>query len=745
MTSIALGDVVCDPIVLLSDGNLLHLRDVYQELSWSENPGEVALHLELVVKADTPTPFGELQEVLGNGAKLRLDCDWGDGPQTIGSFTVWHRWYRDTGMKTLEVSAYDDLIFLVKDDATLVLTSVPTAANQAIKQLFSLPQFSNKSWRLGQLSGPTAPVYQQLYRTMKGIDIVNTLLRWGFMRTPPDDTDAQPFYIQIRDGVLDLWQPAMNQELFVFDEQQSLSSIEEEESLDDLVTEVALVTVQPYTTSPDQPPNAVGFYPPVVVTIPDPNIKYDQIITKDVGQGWQSGPSVGTTAPTSTLQPLALGVGVDGRPLFYNTTNGNVQIRDGSFVLGVDSGVVTTQEVIASGRTEPKGAVGQLVDSGDPSIGWAVQFPGGAVIPLALYFLPVSTSTGSSNIDAFIQADVADLLQMADVQAVQATGLHVHREIAVDPDSYLGASAQAFNILQAQDRPWRTKRYDAPLCPPIRRGDAIYVRGGTVDGPLIVTGVEHDATNLLTHLTVDSAGILGQRISRQHYIGPFADEDDTAKSNMLNAQQQKGQNGTTGQPGNVQASFTGPLGPAGIFNPNAPAVIQTGDALASDWGCSAASSAWVLNALGIPATMDQVIANSAGYGPNTQHRTAATAGGPGSSDYYGITAHSGLEDGSGAQLAKELHTVYGVNATSQPGGAFSFASIAALAGHQPVMIGFNNFKGYPHWVAVRGVAPDGSLILMNPAPNLGPTLTAAQFGTFQPTGMITITPQGFSA
>lgn len=71
----------------------------------------------------------------------------------------------------------------------------------------------------------------------------------------------------------------------------------------------------------------------------------------------------------------------------------------------------------------------------------------------------------------------------------------------------------------------------------------------------------------------------------------------------------------------------------------------------------------------------------------------------------------GLHDGSGAQLAELITSRFGVRAES--GFPVTLEQVQAHAGLSPVLIGG---QAWGHWVAVRGVEDDGTLILENPAP-----------------------------
>jgi hypothetical protein len=113
------------------------------------------------------------------------------------------------------------------------------------------------------------------------------------------------------------------------------------------------------------------------------------------------------------------------------------------------------------------------------------------------------------------------------------------------------------------------------------------------------------------------------------------------------------------------------------------------------WDCAAASTAWALQAAGLPYSEAQVVA---GLGPTR------------------ISPTYGLLDASGAGLVSWLAEI-GVVAENNP--AASWADVTAAAGHQPMVFGG---RQWCHWSGVRIWAPlihpgfPDELALANPAP-----------------------------
>lgn len=160
-----------------------------------------------------------------------------------------------------------------------------------------------------------------------------------------------------------------------------------------------------------------------------------------------------------------------------------------------------------------------------------------------------------------------------------------------------------------------------------------------------------------------------------------------------------------GTPGAPESPATAP------YDPDTPPERQV-----QDWSCSIRVTCWMLKSIGIPVEAGelQVRMQAAGL----------------------VSPALGLHDGSGAALAAWLSTEFGVRAwNAYP---TDWASVADLAGDCPVGLGSG---GYYHWLAVRDAHADGTLRLMNPAPNwrdIGETLTPAEWARGEPWALLWI-------
>lgn len=136
-----------------------------------------------------------------------------------------------------------------------------------------------------------------------------------------------------------------------------------------------------------------------------------------------------------------------------------------------------------------------------------------------------------------------------------------------------------------------------------------------------------------------------------------------------------------------------------------------------DWTCSVRSACWCLRALGIDVTAGDL---------QTQMQAAGL-----------VSPADGLEDGSGASLARWLSETFGVRATATYPA--DWAEVKDYAGTGPIALGGMALN---HWLAARRVTADAdALDVMNPAPNwhgIGTELSHEEWTTWGPWAAITI-------
>lgn len=77
-----------------------------------------------------------------------------------------------------------------------------------------------------------------------------------------------------------------------------------------------------------------------------------------------------------------------------------------------------------------------------------------------------------------------------------------------DADSDTNALDLANQLLMERGEPKRVQRLSAPDLPFLRRGDAVAIQAGTLDGIYLINGIQHDADRKQMQITIDTSGHL---------------------------------------------------------------------------------------------------------------------------------------------------------------------------------------------------------------------------------------------
>jgi hypothetical protein len=272
-----------------------------------------------------------------------------------------------------------------------------------------------------------------------------------------------------------------------------------------------------------------------------------------------------------------------------------------------------------------------------------------------------------------------------------ATRIIVRDEKTTDEIARLEA-ASAIAEHGFPDQSFEHQTFDIPY---VHKWDRIRITDRLLDGYFLVSGVSHDASQARMHL---------QLITPQDFERQALQMTLTAQLQALRGEQRA-------TPAEL-ALGTGPAvaGGGDCFNRQAPGFQQ-----ATDWTCSAASLAHVLQMCWISAT-EQGIVDRLGAG---------------------ISSAVGLQDASGTQLRRILGEE-GIQSSAQSVGSGGFdQALSIFRGAVGCMSG----AAWYHWTAVRGASGD-SLSLMNPAPGyrgVDQTMSRADFERLGPWNLVYVT------
>ncbi|MGH2354093.1 MAG: XkdQ/YqbQ family protein [Chloroflexota bacterium] len=222
-----------DLLLVLPDGDTLSLRPALSGLQWEEQRSELAMRLQalLVATPDTQTARGPLHQLVALGAKVVALAEWGEGWREVFRGTVMDWRYSDDGAPVVQVTCYDELIWLARSEDAYVFPQ-HTPALDILQRLF-------QDW-----SVPTGVIDPGLeVRLSKFVhrgslaDLVFTVLSEVFTRA------GQVYLVRAREGVVDVVRPGQNTPLYHL-RGDVVTSLADEQTITTLVTEVHVVGEQ---------------------------------------------------------------------------------------------------------------------------------------------------------------------------------------------------------------------------------------------------------------------------------------------------------------------------------------------------------------------------------------------------------------------------------------------------------------------------------------------------------------------
>jgi len=157
-------------ILLRPDGQRIDLQSFLRSLSWEENDGELAVRLEAELQ-NIQMPDGKWpHQLIPLGGQVFLYADWGSGQREIfrGTVFVWD--HRTDPLGHFTITAYDQLIYLMKskDDRFYEAGQTAKAIIQDIAKAWGIP--------LGDVQGPNIALAKQVFRGDTLADMISSVL-----------------------------------------------------------------------------------------------------------------------------------------------------------------------------------------------------------------------------------------------------------------------------------------------------------------------------------------------------------------------------------------------------------------------------------------------------------------------------------------------------------------------------------------------------------------------------------------
>jgi hypothetical protein len=658
-----------------AQGGALRLGlDVVEQMVITEQPGELPMRLEATIP-NAVTEFGALHTLFPLNGHIRLSCTLG----TLPPFTIQDFWIRtheliDDGRERFQITAYDPLWALNKDECVYFMAQPQNPALSIIRRVLE----DRSVPMAAPFNGPGTMIRGWRFASPTRLALIQQCLMWAYQHADSNGPDKDPWFPAWRDGKFTLLQPGNNTSVWWVRQDDSVSYFSHRTTMEDFVSEVLIL-------GPDFLQLATGnpwdFADPFTALVPNEHVDYNALLNQD------------PNAPSS------------GTPISGHTQKYQQHDAGGCWLDTFDSG----GNLISS----------QQVQDGLCTSGSSLTIPGDEI--------------------QLVAQEAVDLFQLAAFKEAQSYA-HVRKVIQADIGDPVQFVQQALDILNIQGIPWDVRQMQTVLLPWLHRGDALLVTAGTMDTKIgFVTGVEHDFTPPgRSHITMDSSGILGRRVRRQHYIGPLpgSDGNDLLPSELPGASPNQDPTQTAEilipdpaqwDPANPKpyslgtASNAQTVDPRGVtrtvqgWDPEAPQYHQT-----FDWVCSCAATAWMLRSVGFKDVTDIQIKDMLGSG--------------------NVNSSSGLLDATGGALVSLLRNPpFNLNAYNRGRSSWSFDELLASAGTKPMIVGG---VGWYHWSGIRGRDGD-NLRLANPAPGYkGPvqTMSRAQSAGLGPFYVVWIDP-----
>ena len=216
-------------ILLRPDGQRVDLQPFIRSLSWEENEGELAVRLEAEFH-NQQLPDGKwLHQLIPLGGQIFLYSDWGSGQQEIfrGTIFVWD--YQTDPLGHFTITAYDQLIYLMKskDDRFYRAGQTAKAIIEDIAKAWGIP--------LGTVQGPDVALAKQVFRGDTLGDMIYSVLDQAKKR------GAGKWIVRSKQGKIDVIRPGQNSPVYRFTHDENVDSIQDRQDIEDLVTRVKII------------------------------------------------------------------------------------------------------------------------------------------------------------------------------------------------------------------------------------------------------------------------------------------------------------------------------------------------------------------------------------------------------------------------------------------------------------------------------------------------------------------------
>jgi len=216
-------------ILFRPDGQRIDLQPFLRSLSWEENDGELAVRLQAELQNQQLAGGKRLHQLIPLGGQVFLYADWGSGQQEIFRGTVFAWDYRIDPLEHFTITAYDQLIYLMKskDDRFYKAGQTAKTVIQDIAKAWGIP--------LGTVQGPDVALAKQVFRGETLADMIYSVLNEAKKK------GSGKWIVRSKQGKIDVIRPGQNTSIYVFSTHMNVESVEDRQDIEGLVTRVKII------------------------------------------------------------------------------------------------------------------------------------------------------------------------------------------------------------------------------------------------------------------------------------------------------------------------------------------------------------------------------------------------------------------------------------------------------------------------------------------------------------------------
>lgn len=226
---IDVSKITYDLVFITPQGQPFHLNQVLRSLFWEENDGELAVRLEAELQNQQLAGDKWLHQLIPLGGQIFLYADWGSSQQEIfrGTVFVWD--YQTDPLGHFTITAYDQLIYLMKskDDRFYKAGQTAKAIIQDIAGAWGIP--------LGDVQGPDIALAKQVFRGDTLADMISSVLNEAKKK------GGGKWIVRSKQGKIDVIRPGQNSPVYRFTHDENVDSIQDRQDIEDLVTRVKII------------------------------------------------------------------------------------------------------------------------------------------------------------------------------------------------------------------------------------------------------------------------------------------------------------------------------------------------------------------------------------------------------------------------------------------------------------------------------------------------------------------------